>query len=95
MAIISFTQGSNRDTPGWRERYRYAAYEHKRVFDSTRAYTRLFIILKTQYNTIVHFTGFHNYIDAYAKGVCIPLTLYFYDSEWTTLRMQGIFCLAY
>ena len=67
--IISFLEQSGI----WRENYRYAVYEHKLVFDATNAYARSFIVVKNQYGVIVHFTSFHNYIDAYTKGVCIPL----------------------
>ena len=31
-------------------------------------------MIKNMYDVIVHFTCFHNYIDAYTKGVCIPIT---------------------
>jgi uncharacterized protein (DUF2237 family) len=69
--IISFQERPE----DWRADYRYAVYEHKLVFDVSRAYTRSFIVVKNKYGVIVHFTCFHNYIDAYAKGVCIPLAI--------------------
>jgi len=57
----------------WRESYRYGVYSHKLVQGAGNAYTRSFIVLKNQYDVIVHFTCFHNYIDVYEKGVCVPL----------------------
>jgi len=68
--LISFQER----TEGWRENYRYAVYEHNLVFNAETAYTRSFIVLKNHYDVIVHFTCFHNYIDAYAKGVCRPIS---------------------
>ena len=68
--IISFQERLE----SWRENYRYGVYEHKLVHDATIAYSRSFIVIKNKYDVIVHFTSFHNYIDAYTKGVCIPIT---------------------
>lgn len=73
MTIVNLNQEGDGEHSGWRELYRYAVFEHKLVFEGGNAYTRSFIVLKNQYDVIVHFTSFHNYIDAYAKGVCIPL----------------------
>jgi integrase len=73
VAVIKISHVDGRDVAGWRTQYRYAVYEHKLVLDVTNAYTRSFIVVKNQYDVIVHFTCFHNYIDAYAKGVCVPL----------------------
>ena len=73
MAIINLDYGKNRLNAEWRARYHYAVYEHKSVFDVTKAYTRAFIVLKNQYDVIVHFTGLHNYVDAYERGVCVPM----------------------
>jgi len=73
MAIINMKNGGGRDAFSQRLRYRYAVYEHKLIFNGTNAYTRSFIVVKNQYDVIVHFTCFHNYIDAYEKGVCVPL----------------------
>ena len=74
MAAIKESHDIGRDAGGWMTRYRYAVFEHKLVFDAKNAYTRSFIVIKNQYDVIVRFTGFHNYIDAYEKGVCVPLT---------------------
>ena len=73
MAVIKMNHGNSRDISDWITRYRYAVFEHKLVFDVTKAYTRSFIVLKNQYDAIVHFTCFHNYIDAYEKGIVVPL----------------------
>ena len=43
------------------------------IFDNKNAYSRSFIVLKNQYGIIVHFTCLHNYVDAYERGVCVPL----------------------
>ena len=73
MAIINLSHARDRLKAEWRIRYRYAVYEHKLVFDVTKAYRRAFIVVKNQYDVIVHFTKLHNYVDAYAKGVCVPM----------------------
>lgn len=73
MTIVNLNQEGDGEHSGWRVLYRYAVFEHKLVFEEGNAYTRSFIVLKNQYDVIVHFTSFHNYIDAYAKGICIPL----------------------
>ena len=73
MAVIELSHKSDWETQRWRTRYRYAVYEHKLVFDAASAYARSFIVIKNQYDIIVHFTCFHNYIDAYEKGVCVPM----------------------
>ena len=74
MAIIKLPHENDWGVPGWRTRYRYTVFEHKLIFDVTNAYTKSFIVLKNQYDVIVHFTGFHNYIDPYEKSTFIPLT---------------------
>lgn len=74
MAIINLSHAGDRQKAGWRTQYRYAVYEHKLVFDVTKAYSRAFIVVKNQYDVIVHFTGLHKYVDAYTKGICVPMT---------------------
>jgi len=75
MAIIKLNHDEkNWNVSDWRSRYRYTVFEHKLIFDVTNTYTRSFIVLKNQYDVIVYFTSFHNYLDAYEKGVYIPLT---------------------
>jgi integrase len=74
MAIIKFSHEINRQPAGWRAQYHYAVYEHRLIYDAARAYTRAFIVVKNQYDVIAHFTGLHKYVDAYAKGICVPMT---------------------
>lgn len=58
---------------GWRTRYRYSVFEHRLTFDGQASYARSFIVLKNQYDVIVHFTSFHNYIGTYEKNVYVPM----------------------
>jgi len=74
MEIINFSHERNQPPTDWRAHYHYAVYEHRLIYDATRAYTRAFIVLKNQYDVIVHFTGLHKYVDAYTKGICVPMT---------------------
>lgn len=73
MPVYSLNSNADQEFHDRRTRYRYSVFEHKLVFNETRAYSRSFIVLKNQYDVIVHFTCYHNFIDAYEKGVCIPL----------------------
>ena len=73
MPVYSLNPSVDQELRNRKTRYRYSVFEHTLVFDETRVYPRSFIVLKNQYNVIVHFTCFHNYVDAYEKGVCIPL----------------------
>lgn len=72
MTVI-LNYGGGKDVLNKRRRYKYAVYEHKLVLEGKKSYTRSFIVLKNQYEVIVYFTSFHNYIDSYEKGVCVPL----------------------
>jgi len=73
MKIIGLDCKGEREKTMWREWYRYGVYEHRMIFDNKNVYSRSFIVLKNQYGIIVHFTCFHNYVDAYERGVCVPL----------------------
>ncbi len=73
MPVYSISPNSDRGLQERRTRYRYSVFERKLIFDKTRIYSRSFIVLKNQYDVIVYFTSYHNYVDAYEKGVCIPL----------------------
>lgn len=74
MEIINLSRAGGRQTAVWRTQYRYAVYEHSLVHDGKRLYMRAFIVVKNQYDVIVHFTGLHKYADAYTKGICVPMT---------------------
>ena len=73
MPVYSISPNPDRGLQERRTRYRYSVFERKLIFDKTRIYSRSFIVLKNQYDVIVYFTSYHNYVDAYEKGVCIPL----------------------
>ena len=74
MSIYQFETVANCNQQKWRCLYHYAVYEHRLSLDDGKAYSRCFIVIKNQYDVIVHFTSLHNYTDAYTKGVCIPIT---------------------
>lgn len=73
MSIYEFAAANSGKSHEWMCRYRYAVYEHRVLLGGDRAYSRSFIVIKNQYDVIVHFTSMHNYIDAYTEGVCIPM----------------------
>ena len=73
MAVI-LNYGERSGEYDKRNRYKYSVYQHKLILEDEKTYTRSFIVLKNQYDVIVQFTCFHNYVDSYEKGVCIPLT---------------------
>lgn len=72
MTLFNLSQ--DREKVLWRTRYRYAVYEHKLLLNQKEVYTKSFIVVKNQYNVIVHFTKFHNYIDLYETGITRPIT---------------------
>ena len=71
MIIINIIKFERRDR--LRTWYRYAVYERRLVHDGTIVYSRNFIVLKNQYDVIVHFTGFHKYVTTYGNAVYRPI----------------------
>lgn len=71
MSIINIINFEAKDR--LRSRYRYAVYERNLIRDGTAAYSRHFIVLKNQYDIIVHFTGFHKYVTTYEESIYRPL----------------------
>lgn len=61
-------------TGAWREKYRYAVYDHKLIAKNGEVYVRSFIVIKNDLDVIVRFTNLHRYVGVYENKVFVPIT---------------------